>query len=175
MKKQFAALALFAAIATPVMADGFYVGADAGRSKYSFDGGSENDTTLGIFAGYDVHPNFAIEAGYRTFGEISGSDEGVALAVEATGPQASLIAKTQIADGVDVYGRFGVMSVKLKATASMGGVSASESETKARTLFGLGARYAVTKEFGVRAEYTQVAKWDDLKLSTFTVGADYRF
>jgi len=66
-----------------------------------------------------------------------------------------------------VYGRLGVNRIEAKATA--GGNSAKDSTTKA--LFGIGLRYAVSKEFGLRAEFQK----PESSTNVLTVGADIRF
>lgn len=175
--KKLMALAMAAAFAAPAFAGDFYVGGDIGRSKVK--GGSESiggvtvtmadwkDTTYAIFGGYTLNDNFALELGYRSLGKNTVSVDSKTVDVKGSALQASVVASMPVGNDFSIYGRLGVNSVKVKATYA--GNSETDSESKA--LIGFGARYAISKEAGVRAEFQKLAS----DVSTLTVGVDFKF
>ncbi|MGQ5525597.1 outer membrane beta-barrel protein [Chitinimonas sp. PSY-7] len=228
MKKKISSLVIAASLTAPVLAEGFYAGADLGRANVktpSIQGEVVNDevnlkknsTAMGVFAGYQFHPNIAVEVGYRDFGSVKGS-EPVELNVfdiakisgtnvnalpadlksnatlnatlKANALHASILGIVPVSDNFSLYGRLGLARIaaklnggvdatfasdiaKLSKTVSVSGTM--DKTTKIKPMIGLGGRFAVSKEFGVRAEYTHFGKIEDVKLSTLMVGADYRF
>jgi OOP family OmpA-OmpF porin len=180
MKPSLTLLALAAAFALPAFADDLYAGADLGQSKLEADMGngytaSKHETSWSVFTGYQFHSNFAAELGYRDMGKISSSYGAYGGSLQAQAVQLSVLGKLPLNEQVDVYGRLGLGSIRAKSEIHAPGMSGSESTTKTKALVGIGAHYAITKEIGLRAEYAQFAKIDDIKLSTLTIGADYRF
>lgn len=171
------ALAMAAASAAPAFAGDFYVGGDIGRSKVN--GGSETigsttvtmtywkDTTCSIFGGYTISENIALEVGYRSQGKTTMSVDSKTVDMKGSALQFSMVASMPVATDFSIYGRLGFNRVK--ATASYAGNSASDSESKA--LVGFGARYAISKEAGVRAELQKLAS----DVSALTVGVDFKF
>ncbi|HEY9104307.1 porin, partial [Chitinimonas sp.] len=143
-----------------------------GSSKIEADAGngfdiSKTDTTYSVFGGYQFHPNFAAEVAYRDLGKVDNLDERY----KAHAIQASLVGSYAVSNEVSVFGRLGVASLKIEDS----GPDFSDSVRKTKAVFGVGARYAVTKEFGIRGEYNQYSKLEGVKLSTWTIGGDYRF
>ncbi|QDQ26138.1 outer membrane beta-barrel protein [Chitinimonas arctica] len=179
MQKQFAVFAIAAALAAPAFAEGFYAGGDIGRSKVEVKGDGisahKNDNTWSAYGGYQFHPNFAAEVGYRSFGKIDATEGASRASVKARGLEASLVGSLPVTNELSVFGRVGVTNVKATYELRTPGGYENASEKKTKGMFGIGARYAVSKEVGLTAEYRQVAKMDKAKLSTFTVGGDYRF
>ncbi|MBV8657497.1 MAG: outer membrane beta-barrel protein [Burkholderiales bacterium] len=166
--KFIAALALAAAVSTPALAEGFYAGADLGRSKLEVDVGngytaSTNASSYSIFAGYQFNKNFGAEIGYRDLGKKTFATD----TLKANATQISLIASVPLSNEFDLFGRIGIASLEAKDN--------SGSETKSKAVYGVGARYAVTKEFGIRGEYDQYDKWDGATFSVWSIGGDYRF
>ncbi|MDW5415521.1 porin [Iodobacter sp. CM08] len=183
MKKNIlASLILSTLIASPAFAEGFYIGADVGSSNMSVDVNNnsldKNNTAWGINGGYKFSPYLAAELGYRDFGKAEENYYGLANAsVKANAVQASVLASYPFNDAFSVFGRLGVASIKVTAeiNADVLAYSKSNEKTETKALFGIGAQYAFNKNFSLRAEYNQYAKIENLKLSTFTVGANYSF
>ncbi|PHV12277.1 outer membrane beta-barrel protein [Chitinimonas sp. BJB300] len=182
MKKQLSLLVIAGVLAAPVLAEGFYAGAEVGRTNMKGEGDTKaikgNATDVGVFAGYQFHPNVAVEAGYRDLGKVKSSpSDGVNVSAKSRALHASVLGIVPVTDELSLYGRVGVakLNTKLAANVAMPGNSfVPRSDVKG--MFGLGARYAVSKEFGLRTEYTQFSKiGGNLKISTFTVGGDYSF
>ncbi|QBC43968.1 porin [Iodobacter fluviatilis] len=182
MKKNIlASLVLSTLIASPVFAEGFYIGADLGSSNMSADindqNFNKNNAAWGINGGYKFSPYLAAELGYRDFGKAEENYFIASASIKAKAVQASVLASYPFNDAFSVFGRLGVASIKTtaKAESRIFGYSKSKEETQTKALFGIGAQYAFNKNFSLRAEYNQYAKIEDLKLSTFTVGANYSF
>ncbi len=194
MKKQFLLACVLSALTLPAVADNFYVFGDLGQGKMEVDLGddyslSKTSTTYSIGAGYDVNEFFAVEVAYRDLGNVKFSGEDFDDVGDytytdkhsATALQASVVGKLPISDEFSLFGRVGVanLDVDSKYTASFANGDApysdTSSESKTRAVFGLGASYNITEQVALRAEYNQFAKWDDVKLSGFTVGAVYKF
>jgi OOP family OmpA-OmpF porin len=126
---------------------------------------------------------FAIELAYR---ELMGIEEGVEYEDYAykfnsdiSALQASIVASYPLNDAVSVYGRLGVGKIEVDTSSyenDWGDITRdSESESKTKALFGFGGRYAITEQFGVRAEYSRFAKIEDTTLSSFSLAVDYHF
>lgn len=188
MKKQILLASVLGALTLPVMADGVYLLGDVGQSKVEADVGNDftlnkTDTTYSIGAGFDINKFAAIEVAYRDLGSVRDSGTSTDNAGtfnwsqknSVTALQASVVGKLPVSDVVSVYGRLGVGKIDIDTKTIIDGESESDSETRNRALFGIGASFDITPEFAVRAEYNQFAKIDDTKLSALTVGATYHF
>lgn len=177
------------------MADNFYIFGDVGQGKMEVDDEddsklSKTTTSYSIGAGYDVNKFLAIEVAYRDLGDVT--DRGIEFdsvndvyrfvdKYTTTALQASVVGKLPISDEFNVYGRVGLASIDMdyKSTLSYEDGNNPDPETdsvsKTRALFGIGASFDITSQLAVRAEYNQYAKWGDLKLSAVTLGAVYKF
>ncbi|WP_374535758.1 outer membrane beta-barrel protein [Chitinimonas taiwanensis] len=176
MNKLFSALALAAALSAPALANDLYIGADIGRSDIEVDAGngftvSKDSTSFAVFGGVQFHKNFAAELAYRDLGELkSGNAKLSAYAL-----QASLLGSLPVSNEFSLLGRVGLASINAEYRESGFGYSYSEDSSETKPFFGVGARYAVNKQLGIRAEYNQYAEIEDTTISTMTVGVDYRF
>jgi len=142
---------------------GFYAGIGAGHSdqKDACDdiSGSCDETDLGwkIFGGYQFNSNFSAEAGYVDLGETDADTviSGISISAEAevTGFFLAGIAAWPINDSFSIYGKLGAIYWDVDTKASGGGISVSEDESGTDFLFGIGAQYNFTNNFGVRAEW----------------------
>lgn len=188
MKKQLLLASLLSAFTLPAMANGFYILGDIGKSNLEYPAYDElpldeSDTAYSIGVGFDLNQFAAIEVAYRDFG--SGQDSGIGSdefgdfdwtdTLSASAFQASVVGKLPVSNSVDLFGRVGFANLEVDYDTNEGGFKTSESNSKTRGLFGIGASYNLTPELALRAEYNQYAKWDGLKLSALTVGATYRF
>lgn len=165
--KKIIVLALAAACAAPVLAADFYVGADVGRNRFDDEGMKLNKTGLSVFGGYIVSDNIAIEAGYRRLVNGTTTFGSTKVDIDAHALQLSGLFSLPVSSELSLFGRLGVNSIKVKASA--GARKGSDSDTKA--LVGFGARYALTKEVGLRVEYQKPAS----DFSVISAGIDIRF
>ncbi len=195
MKNQFLLACVLSAFTLPAMAENFYIFGDVGQGKMEVDDDddsklSKTTTSYSIGAGYDVNEFLALEIAYRNLGDVT--DRGIEFdrvddeysfvdKYTTTALQASVVGKLPISDVFNVYGRVGLANIDMSYKSTLryadGNNPAPEtdSESKTRALFGVGAGFDITSQLALRAEYSQYAKWDDLKLSTLTIGAVYKF
>jgi OOP family OmpA-OmpF porin len=151
------ALTLMAAASSAQAAPGFYVGLDAGKSK--FDGYENREKSLGGFAGYHFNDNLALEGGYRDlYSGISFDATQVSLAAVGTMPLGS---------GFNVFGRLGLNHLSSKS--KFGGNYGFESATK--VLYGVGLGYAFTPAISARIEFQKPAS----NLNNLSIGVAYKF
>lgn len=143
--------------------DGFYVGGGAGHTdqKDACDDivGScdETDTGWKLFIGYQFNPYISAEGGYVDLGESDASVTvlGIPISAEAEvdGFFLSGLLAWPINDTFSVFGKLGVIAWDVDVDASGGGVSVSDDESGTDALFGVGAQYDFTNNFGIRAEW----------------------
>jgi OmpA-OmpF porin, OOP family len=192
-KKIFLASVL-SAFTLPALADNFYVFGDLGQGKMEVDADSNSTisktgTAFSFGAGFGINQFVAVEIAYRDLGDIT--DRGIEFdevdyykyvdTYQTTALQASVVGKLPISDVVNLYGRLGLATIdsdyESKAFYDDGFNPTPYSDTKSKTkaLFGLGASFDISPQLALRAEYNQYAKWDDLKLSALTLGAAYSF
>jgi len=169
------AVALFAASAS---AQGLYVGAGIGNTFFSseFEDATdqitkidENSTAWKIFGGFSPKQFFGIEGGYRDFGKIQSTVDGVELESKTTGWDIELLGRFQIAI-VDIFGKAGAMFWSNDSSA--GGVGGSDSGTD--FMWGLGAGVRLGP-IGVRLEWESIEVSGPDNLSMVSLGATFGF
>ena len=149
-----------AAFALPAAAQnkGWYIGYNAGQSKYNFNcsgAGSCDDTAAGytLFAGVGLHPNVAVEVGYTDLGKSTfGSANLRAQAWHGSAVGTWWFGSRQ---QFGAFGRLGAYSGELKAT-----VPSTGGETKHGTtnlLYGVGGQWNLSSKFGARLEWMRFA------------------
>lgn len=213
MKKTAIALAIsglaFVSVAQAApQANTFYAGAKAGWASFHNDvkqfdniysgdtysttpkfGVHRNSVTYGVFGGYQITDNFAVEAGYDFYGQLKGHQgDSVRARHTAHGLNLSLKASYPVAyvDGLDVYGRLGAALIRSDYTQHDDGVkTASEHKLKVSPVFAAGVEYAILPELAARLEYQWVAKvgkvdqFSDVSYSpsigSVSLGLSYRF
>ncbi|MFZ5523619.1 MAG: outer membrane beta-barrel protein [Pseudomonadota bacterium] len=101
MKKTVLAALLSAFIAAPVAAENMYAGFKMGKSRHNITGVTNSPIASGVFGGYKVNPDFAIEAGYidlGRFGNVKASAADVSALFYYPGDESfSLYAKISYA------------------------------------------------------------------------------
>lgn len=176
MKKAFfLAVSLAAMLALPTFAfgqlkpfpSGLYVGGAVGQSKArdACDGVpiscDDSDTGWKIFIGYQFNDYFAVEGGYVDFGKAkaNGTITGVTVSASAEANSWELVgvAGWPFTPQFSVYGKAGLhrWDLDVTATGSVPGfsVTASGSDKGTDFTFGLGAKYSITQNIIVRAEW----------------------
>ena len=188
-----ATLALGAAAAQADSTRGFYAGFNAGATKMDIDKNaldaaisdvlsasgltvlsassstSENDASLGVFAGYRILPYLAVEAEWMTLGtgkyEARGDvTDGVATdtlrvnaETDATGIAASALGIWPISQSWELYARLGVIFADTTLTANVRSSAASIndnlSEDSQNLVYGAGATYWYSSTWSMRLDY----------------------
>lgn len=158
MKKSSLALLSAAALALPAFAQtgprsalsSVYVGADVGQAKYKdgcrfTPGCDDNDTSWGLFAGYQFNRYLGAEIGYHDLGSISGPGATIdGQALELVG-----VGSVPLTTAFSVYGKLGGYRGEAKGLGI--------SETNNDWTYGLGVQYDVTPNIGVRGEWQRYA------------------
>ncbi|MEH8044057.1 porin OmpA [Gallibacterium anatis] len=216
MKKTAIALAIsglaFVSVAQAApQANTFYAGAKAGWASFHNDvkqldniygqdayssleqdekfGVHRNSVTYGVFGGYQITDNFAVEAGYDFYGQLKAHQgDNVRFRHTAHGLNLSLKASYPVAyvDGLDVYGRLGAALIRSDYTRHEDGEKvASEHKLKVSPVFAAGVEYAILPELAARLEYQWIAKvgkvdqFEDISYSpsigSVSLGLSYRF
>src|SRR5258706_2858819 len=148
-----------AAFALPAAAQGkgWYIGYNAGQSKYNFNcTGSCSDTGAGysLFAGVGVHPNIAVEFGYADLGKSTfGASNLRANVWELSGLGSWLFGTRQ---QFGVFGRLGVYTGELKSTTPSTGAEIKHGTTD--LTYGIGGQYNLSSKWGTRVEWQRFSK-----------------
>ncbi len=134
-----------------------------------------NGTAIKFAAGYQVNPNFAMEAGYLDSGTMSytGTATGATISADlkGTGFQFALIASAPINDSFAAFGKVGYTAVSVKNNARINTLNVSETYDKNSAGFGLGARYKLSDKLWLRGEWEQV--YSDVSAITFGLQANF--
>jgi OOP family OmpA-OmpF porin len=121
----------------------------------------DTDTSLKIFGGAEINPNFAVEFGYINFGEVSAhyplydeTDrfEGSALFAAAVG-------QVNVTEQLRLFGKMGLnfwkVDVSANATYLGSPVSGSGDGTGMSILFGVGVSFKASNQLSIRLEWEQ--------------------
>lgn len=218
MKKTAIALTIAALAAASVaqaapQPNTFYVGAKAGWASFHDGlnqvkdmtvsnatlGFKRNSVTYGVFGGYQITDNFAVELGYDDFGRaklrMAEKDQKAKDAAKHTnhGAHLSLKASYPVLDGLDIYARVGAALIcsdykvyDHSDPAKLPQFKRTHS-TQVSPVFAGGLEYAFIPELALRVEYqwlNNVGKLKDAKgervdyrpdIGSVTAGLSYRF
>ncbi|MFD0965323.1 porin OmpA [Seminibacterium arietis] len=202
MKKTAIALAIAGLAAASVaqaapLADTFYVGAKAGRAtfhdgvKISEPNGGviRSSVTYGVYGGYQITDNFAVELGYDYFGRAKDREYGKTVGKHTNhGVHLGLKASYPVLDGLDVYARAAAALIRtdLKEYSEDGERTHS---LKVSPVFAGGIEYNLPSlpELALRVEYQWVENVGKLKdkdgsvvdlrpdIGSINAGLSYRF
>ncbi|ARA69069.1 porin OmpA [Pasteurella multocida] len=218
MKKTAIALTIAALAAASVaqaapQPNTFYVGAKAGwasfhdglnQAKYleapeATFGFKRNSVTYGVFGGYQITDNFAVELGYDDFGRaklrMAEKDQKAKDAAKHTnhGAHLSLKASYPVLDGLDIYARVGAALIRSDYKVYDHSDSAKLPQfkrthsTQVSPVFAGGLEYAFMPELALRVEYQWVNNVGKVKdvlgervdyrpdIGSVTAGLSYRF
>lgn len=181
MKKIICAAFVTLAASSLVHAEGLYVGANVsshtdGNIKYTQNGvttergAAKKATPFGLFAGYDLSPLWALEAGYRTDGGSTTFDLNPGSQLKARVSSAYLAARGnwKLNEDWSLFGKAGIGRGHLKLDVS-GSAPASGSVNKTGVYLSVGASYLITKDVALQLELEHTNK---LELNGFTAKMD---
>ncbi|MGX2969166.1 porin OmpA [Ursidibacter sp. B-7004-1] len=203
MKKSVIALAVsglaIASVQAAPQANTFYAGAKAGWASFhdgltQFDakknqgdgfGINRNSVTYGVFGGYQITSNLAVEAGYDYFGRVRGNTtfpgetkDKRAAKHSAHGAHISLKGSYPIVDGLDAYARVGAALVRSDYYVQP--TVATKSREKAHNLktslvLAGGLEYAITPALAARVEYQWLSRVGNLDKAVRKEGGSSNF
>lgn len=187
MKQQFIAALIGAAIAFPVaaQAEGFYAGANAGRSEQKLDLPGltikDNNTGFKLNGGYQFTANIGVEVAYVDFGNGKAGPSATSLESD---PQTFFVAATgtlPLNNEFSVFGKVGVARNHVKVTERyLSKYDGSYSFNRTSAVVGIGAAYHFNKNISFVAEYENFGKivdenYGSLKADLLSVGVRYSF
>lgn len=115
-----------------------------------------------FFAGYQINPMFAVEAGYTDFGKsnYAYSQAGLNGRAQADSKSYYLAGKASypVAEKVNVFGKLGVAHNKNDVTVSGLAGNYSGESSRNTAYAALGAEYAVNEKVGLSLEYEHYGK-----------------
>ncbi len=191
MKAVLVAAAITASFSGAALAEGSFYGAvDVGQSRLkdacpalpAWWSCKNTDTAFRGSVGYQVNPNWGVEASYGKHGEVKVSGSGITASGTATGFQFSAVGSLPVSDVVALTGKLGVARTEgkffcLLCTPTPISVSASNTTMA----YGIGARYNINKTVAVRAQYEDLGKikygntGPGYKLTILSFGAVFGF
>jgi OOP family OmpA-OmpF porin len=172
---------------------GFYLGGSIGQSKAKDACGSaattchDKDSAWKLLGGYQINRNFAAEFGYTDLGKFSGSGvvSGVNVTARFDAKAWELVGVGSMPFGrISPYGKLGLYrgEVKGQAVGTLGSASitASGKDTNTDLTFGLGVKFDLTNNIGIRGEWQRYQKMGGANVgksdvSVHGVGFTYRF
>ena len=173
--------ALFAASA---QAEGWYVGADAGRSSTGtiypgLNMTKSKSTVGGAFLGYQFNQNWGVEGFYSGAGKFSAVGGATTVTGKTDVYGLDLVGTLPLADAFSLYGRLGYANAKTSASSSPAGYSGSN---RSAATYGLGGEYDLTPQIGVRlgcdrygAAVSNVGVTNNFNINVWSVGILYKF
>jgi OOP family OmpA-OmpF porin len=162
---------------------GFYIGGAIGQAEANgaCDGISgpgiscdEKDTAWKVLGGYQFNRNLAVELGYANLGEVSASGAGTTVTAEATAWDLVAVGSLPLMDQLSVYGKIGLFRADVELSSNVPGVSGDDSESG--LTFGVGLRFDVMRNLGLRLEWQRYQEIDDdTDVDVLSLGVIWRF
>ena len=152
---------------------GFYAGASVSQSTIDGCGGVSNcdDEDIGwkVFGGWELNPNIAFEAGWVDLGEISGSIGGSAVSAEADGWTLAAKGILPLNEQFGVFAKIGFIDWEIEGGGALSGVDDDGNDL----MYGIGAQYMFTDQFGIVGEW----EWYDIDddADVLSIGALIKF
>lgn len=183
MKKVVAGLLLSLVPVAPALAasgSGGYVAVDVGPATYSNAGGFPNPGVFRIAGGANFTPNFGAELGYSIFGNSTLTGPGGTASIESTSSlQFLAVGRAPLSPQFEVFGKVGIASNSYTLTANTVTVVGSATYSKTDLMFGLGAKFNVSPNFGIEGQYLNYGAFDpyspSLQATSLTIGAVFNF
>lgn len=140
-------------------ANGFQVGIDGGQAEVR--GACDNiadcdsaDTSFRGNIGYQFTPFVSAELGYTSFGTTFDTHDNLGSASQEAGAiTASVVGTIPIGEKFGLFGRVGAARYDLDNSGTVQGVPVQDGDNSTKPYFGAGAKFHVTDNFALRAEY----------------------
>jgi OOP family OmpA-OmpF porin len=162
---------------------GPYVGGAFGQSKLKewctgetatlrFTGCDDSDTSWKLLAGYRFSRYVGVEASYIDWGEVTASlNTGARVAAKQQSYGLAAVGIIPLGERFELFGKAGFLVTEQETrriTPSPSTFDRDETEFH----YGLGAKYALTRNWALRGEWENT---DKLKVQMLSVGLEYRF
>jgi len=180
-----AVIAATSAYAAPDSDSGVLIGLDVGRAeaRKNCDGVADcdsSDASIRGNIGYQFDKNWSAELGYTSFGTLFRSnDNNFDASQKANAWTVSGIGTLPLNDRFGVFGRAGVARYETNNSGSVQGVAVKDRQD-VKPYLGAGAKFNVTPNFALRAEfqyYADISGVDGSKddVQSLYAGAVFRF
>jgi OmpA-OmpF porin, OOP family len=170
MRFKFALVAALALLASPAWSatdgTGFFVGAGIGASDLASGPFSGSDFAYKLFGGYDLK-YIGIEGAYMDGGSPSDHD----LKIDVTGWDLALRGILPISDQFNLFAKVGVVWWDVSAH----GYDLYGKDSGNDLLYGVGAGFGFTPNFGMRGEWERMDIQDTDRADLWTVSAYWKF
>ncbi len=133
----------------------------------------DKSTAWSVFIGAQIHRNFALELGYREFGEMAIGVPGAATSIDAKAFELLGVGILPLGDKLALYGKLGAYFGETDTvTLGVGGKDSNINFT-----YGAGAEWEFMKQLRLRVEYQryQEMSGSDVHLDAVSLGLVYRF
>jgi OmpA-OmpF porin, OOP family len=179
----FIFLALLTSAATVHAQDrGFYLGGALGQSKFKEwcdTGGSavtlasceDTDNSWKLLGGYRFNRYVAAEAMYIEWGEVTASTTAARASAKQHSYGLAAVGTLPIGERFELFGKAGfLMSEQETRLSAVGSSTVNRDETELH--YGVGVKYAFTRNWALRGEWESTEK---LKVELLSIGVEYRF
>ena len=165
----FVVLALTGSVGA-AQAEGWYVGANLGTARaldVSSDIGSnvlidDRDSSWRIFGGYHYWDIMGFELGFTDLGKTSVQSTYMGSAYsdqdEAAVIDAVIVGTMRITGDISVLGKIGLLFFDADSETTSGGVTRTDSASGVDYTLGLGAKYDLGKQLGLRVEWQRFSE-----------------
>lgn len=177
------------ATVTQAAENGFYLGLNAGQSearKYcnNISNCDSADTGMRAEIGYNFNKMMAAELGYTSFGTLFNADDTgnggtVSAKQDASAWTLSMLGTLPVGEQFGVFGRLGLAKYNTSNSGTLAGLPV-ETNNSTKPYFGLGAKFDLSSNWMLRAEYqlyTDISGVDGGKdnVQSWFAGGVYRF
>jgi OmpA-OmpF porin, OOP family len=178
--RPFLFVALSCAAAGSVAQDGgFYLGGALGQSRFKewcdvpLASCEDTDTAWKLLGGYRINRYFAAEATYVDWGEATASN---AIGAQALARQHSYglaaVGTLPLAERFELFAKAGFLITEQETESRNVATPRTVSRDETEFHYGLGAKYAFTRNWALRGEWENT---DKLKVELLSIGVEYRF
>lgn len=129
----------------------------------------DSDTGWKILGGYRFHRHFAAEGTYIDWGKVSARAGASSVTSKSSSFGIAAVGLLPLDERFSLFGKLGFLQTK-QDLARVGAPSRTGDDTELH--YGIGLKYGLTQNWGLRAEWEQTEK---LKVQMLSVGAEYRF
>lgn len=139
----------------------------AGSATTSTTTGDDSDTGVKVFAGYMFTPNYGVEVSYNHLGKAKVTTNGTSSTdFKGSTLGVDLIGVQPLTNSISGFGKIGLHYADFDGTHSVGTANVSYDSGIALH-YGLGADFAISRDFSIRAEW-EYFDIDDLETSLFS-------
>jgi OOP family OmpA-OmpF porin len=173
---------LTSAAAVHAQDGGFYLGGALGQSRFKewCDTGSspialasceDTDTSWKLLGGYRFNRYVAAEASYIDWGEVTASTTTARVSADQHSYGLAAVGTLPLGERFELFGKAGFLMTEQETRLSaLTSSTVNRDETEFH--YGLGVKYAFTKNWALRGEWE---KTDKLNVELLSIGVEYRF